>query len=268
MNESIDKDSQEIAINRHQYLEDQHVQFQNYEYDEDAFTDSRDQDFSGQKQNAIRDSITRSRKNKAIEQEGSVDTQEDVVQPALPEVEIGLLFFCMYETDPQTFIRFVLWAKIFDVVLYLLIFGTYMVWGQAVISLVATYLCLKHYRGLASRRLYNALLWLMIIHQVFTSGVFVVQLIDSTKGLESGYVIFLAFSYLFWLTQGMAWDFQLVDNMDAILEQPLLQAQEKKEPPRSLEDSIGQGTLPEEKQTKSKLKKRSSQVNTDPNDEL
>jgi hypothetical protein len=268
MNESIEKDSQELAINRQRYLEDQGGQFQNYEYDEDAYADNKDQNFSGQKESAIRDSIGKKKRKDAPEPEGGNDTQEDIRLPTTQGVEIGLIFFCLYETNPQTFIRFVLWAKILDILVYLIVFGTYMIWGQVVLSLAAAFICIKQYRGLVSRRLYSALFWLMVLHQLFTSVVFVVKLVDSTKGLESGYVIFLAFAYLFWLTQGMAWDFQLMDNFDAFFEVGLA-VEESKGPQPSLEDSIGRESLPEEKQTKNKLKKRtSSSVNTDPGDDL
>lgn len=258
MNESIEKDNQEIPAKRIEYLEDQHGQVESYEYDDDAYTDDKT---DGNRESPLkRPSERKNPDQRADESMGDV-TGDDGVQPETDRVEIGVLYFCIYETNPNTFIRCVLWAKVADILVHLALFGLRFIWLQAFMSLVACWFCLKYHKGFTSRKYYTTLFVFMMIQQLCFSVIFVVCLVDATDKFQSYYLAFLALFFLLWLMQNIAWDFQILDNSD------LLATEQEHErhmtdpgvQHKSLEDSIAKEAVPEEKQTKNKLRKRVSQ---------
>ena len=258
MNESIEKDSQEVSLKRHEYLEDKNGNVESYEHDYDAYAEDKPEHNI---EAALKSNLEKRRREQQAEASVGDGTVEYAPRLEGEIYEIGLLYFCIYETNAVTFIRYVLFAKTADIFVHLLLFGTQMLWIQIIFSMFAGCYSLLHHRGASSYRFYTTMFLFMISQQAMFSMNFVLCLVKATDRNMPFYVAVLALVFLLWLMQNIAWDFQVLDNLELLVigQQQETTITEPAANHKSLEDSIGKDEVPEEKQTKNKLRKRASQ---------
>lgn len=148
----------------------------------------------------------------------NVTPRQQIQYIAEPEPEIGILFFCMWESKPKDFINFVVNAKIADLVIYCFVFGFIAIYIQAAFSLL--FYLVKHrlQSGKSSHMLMKGTLYTMIAQNFYISVIFMINLIRSSNSSKPLYIVYLVMVYFIWITQNIAWDFQLIENSGLFLD--------------------------------------------------
>lgn len=243
MNHSLEEEGmQEQVPKGHGFLEDQEAGNNGnfYEYDYDQYGANGLNDHSEYGNSAGNDPLNKLSKrfaeddmngdspfaNKTVDSQAdnddfiNVTPRQAIRYTTEPEPEIGILFFCMWESRPKDFLSFVLSSKVADLLIFLLVFGFIAIYIQAIFSLVFYLVRQRLMAGKSSHMMIKSLFYLMVIQNLFISVIFMINLIRSSNNSQPLYIIYLVLVYFIWITQNIAWDFQLIENSGLFLDIP------------------------------------------------
>lgn len=257
MNESIGEDSREHErVARKGYLEDEvmnHTGY-SYEYDYEAEMNNQPDQFDKQKVVAVQNSINRSkRRSKSIETAEAGHGEDSMMEG---ETDIPLVFFCLFDIKPLTFLAYVSCAKISDVLVCYLLYESKGLVIQLLFSIAFLYTYFRVWKKNIGSKFFKFMFFAMVAQNVFFVGVFIAKLFDFAQKVNTSLVYLRVVFFLFWMIQNIAWDFQVIDSTENFL----TAINGTKEKPKSLEKSIEESFSkePPAQPTKAKLKKRVS----------
>ena len=257
MNESIGDDSREQErAGRKGYLEDEvmnHTGY-SYEYDYEAEMNGQPEQFDKEKLAAVQNSTNRKKQRSlSIERIEPVQEEDSILEG---EMDIPLVFFCLFEIKPLTFLAYVSWAKILDLLVCYLLYDSKGIFAQLIFSIAFIYTAYRVCKKNIGSKFFKFMFFAMVVQNIFFVGVFIAKLFDFAQKVNTSLVYLRVVFFLFWMIQNIAWDFQVIDSTENFL----TAINGTKEKPKSLEKSIEDSFAkePPAVSTKAKLKKRVS----------
>ena len=265
MNESIGDDHTEGIEKREGYLEDEEGTSHGYDYDAEL-DDHHGYQLDNHKVTAIQHTINKGKKKaKQIEETQEEEPYNDRSSTLNVEdsMNISLVFFCVVDLSPLSFLKTVLFIKILDILFYYFMFGRSFIIIQCIMTVMFSWMeCRLVFRIIGSKYI-KGVYMCMILSSIyfvcmFLSSIFAINPRDENNSLIYMRVII----FMVWIMQNIAWVFQIIDSTEVLVSTSSVPLHVSAPRPhihnKSLEDSFNNDPPALQSHTKAKLKKRQS----------